>query len=109
MSKTFYCFFIFVISLGIFEAAIVYGAPDTQERTTVTEDSKKSYLEKVAVGFFCADALTRTKPNLLGQPGEYFNETEQGMRDQGYNEDMIKGLDYVNANLRLAQVLTSTV
>ena len=105
MSKTFYCFFIFVISLGIFEAAIVYGAPDTQERTTVTEDSKKSYLEKVAVGFFCADALTRTKPNLLGQPGEYFNETEQGMRDQGYNEDMIKGLDYVNANLRLAQVL----
>ena len=51
---------------------------------------------------FCTDALMHTKKNLLN---EYSNETEQSLKDQGYDEKFIAGLDYVNANLKLANSL----
>ena len=89
----------------IFKAAIVYGVTDRPVRSEITNHSK-SYLEGVtAASLFCVDALINTKKNLLVRSNEYSNETEQSLKDQGYNEKFIEGLDHVNANLRLAQSL----
>ena len=89
----------------IFETAIAHGASDKSVKPEITNHSK-SYLEGLtAASLLCVDALMNINKNLLVQSNEYSNETEQSLKDQDYNEKLIKKLDYVNANLRLAQSL----
>ncbi len=86
----------------ISKTAIVHGASDNLAIPEMTELSKSDLEGMTAAGLFCVDALMNTKKV---RSNEYSNETEQSLKDRGYNERLIEGLDHVNANLRLAQSL----
>ena len=98
--------YLLLFCVFIFETAIVHGASDKSVKTEITNHSKVYLSEGLtAASLLCVDALMSTKRSLLTQSNEYSNETEQDLKDQGFNEKLITGLNHVMENLRFAQSL----